>query len=847
MADDFNEDSLLELYLYESSSLLDSLDVILLGAESDGSLTSDHVNEIFRIMHTIKGSSAMMAYNGISEVAHKTEDLFAIIRNTGLNMAFFNELFDVVLAVSDFLKTEVGKVQEGQTLETEVGALVSVVLALTDKMRDDAPEEAPPDLGRVLGAPPTPPAPAPVSQPEPASVSQPEPVSVSQPEPISVAQPEPIYLPEEEPAPDTPEAPEGGKMLGEEPAFDELAADISKITARVSAEPSAPGGQETFFLHVHFNEGSKMENIRAFMLVNKLAEKGTVNRTIPPNPESNQDAASIIAENGFYVSYTTSLLRDQIEALVKGTLSVEAVAFVRRLPGGADAEETAAAPPKPEPRPQPITETQAPPESSEPAFVFDTEPQQPEAAEAAPARPVFVDVTQPAPPPQTGAQTPEPAAPPEPQAPPLQPPGPPVQPALPADEPPRIAQPAAAADAKAPSPTAGGGPASQNIISVELKKLDTLLDLVGEIVINESIVTENPDLEDLELPNFRKAARQLDKLTNELQDTVMSIRMLPVSMVFQRMRRIVRDMCKSLGKEANLILVGETTEVDKTILDALSDPLMHLVRNAMDHAIETPQERVASGKAPEGHIILSAQNSGGDIIISVSDDGKGLDKNVILEKARKSGLLRKPENEYTDKEIFNLLMAPGFSTKTDVSQYSGRGVGMDVVKSNIEKIGGTVIIESKKGLGTNIILKIPLTLAIISCIEIAIGKDIYAIPINIIRESFKSNAGQLITDPTGGEMIMLRGQAYPIVRLYDLFGRDDAVTDIEDGILVLVDTGDRAACLLADSLIGKFQVVVKPLPTYLNRFNVKRSGISGCTIMGNGNISLIVNVQEMVE
>ena len=389
--------------------------------------------------------------------------------------------------------------------------------------------------------------------------------------------------------------------------------------------------------------------------------------------------------------------------------------------------------------------------------------------------------------------------------------------------------------------------ASQNIISVELKKLDALLDLVGEIVINESIVTENPDLAGLELANFRKASRQLDKLTGELQDTVMDIRMLPISVVFQRMRRIVRDMGKSLGKEVNLMLVGDTTEVDKTILDALSDPIMHLVRNAMDHAIETPTERANAGKSPTGHLILSAQNSGGDIIISVSDDGKGLDKTQILNRARANCLLRKPENEYSDKEIFNLLMTPGFSTSEQVSEYSGRGVGLDVVKSNIEKVGGSIIIESKKGLGTNIILKIPLTLAIISCIEIAIGKDIYSIPINNIRESFKSTAGQLITDPLGGEMIMLRGKAWPIVRLYDLFGVPGAVTDIADGILVLVDAGDHSVCLLADSLVGKFQVVVKPLPLYLSRFNKKRSGISGCTIMGNGNISLIVNVQEIVE
>jgi two-component system chemotaxis sensor kinase CheA len=327
----------------------------------------------------------------------------------------------------------------------------------------------------------------------------------------------------------------------------------------------------------------------------------------------------------------------------------------------------------------------------------------------------------------------------------------------------------------------------------------------------------------------------------------MSIRMLPVSMVFQRMRRIVRDMSKSLAKEADLILVGETTEVDKTILDALSDPIMHLVRNAMDHAIEMPEERRAAGKNPLGHIVLSAQNSGGDVIISVSDDGKGLDRNVILAKARANGMLRKPENDYTDKEIFNLLMAPGFSTKESVSEYSGRGVGMDVVKSNIERIGGSVIIESKLGHGTNIIMKIPLTLAIISCIEIEIGGDIYSIPINNIRESFKANVGQVITDPVGNEMIMLRGEAYPIVRLYDLFGKKDAVTDIQDGILVLVDAGDHSGCLLADNIIGKFQVVVKPLPTFLSRFGIKRSGISGCTIMGNGNISLIVNVQDLVE
>ncbi|MDR0357422.1 MAG: chemotaxis protein CheA, partial [Clostridiales Family XIII bacterium] len=239
----------------------------------------------------------------------------------------------------------------------------------------------------------------------------------------------------------------------------------------------------------------------------------------------------------------------------------------------------------------------------------------------------------------------------------------------------------------------------------------------------------------------------MNKLTKELQDSVMSVRMVPVSSTFRRMRRVVRDMGKRLGKDAELVLIGENTEVDKTILDALNDPIMHLVRNAMDHAIETGEEREAAGKSVSGHIVLSARNMGGDIIISVSDDGCGLNAQEILAAADEKKLLKKPHAEYTEKEIFNLLMMPGFSTKENVTEFSGRGVGMDVVKSNIEKIGGTVIIESARGVGTNILLKIPLTLAIISCMEIKLGADIYSIPITSIRESFKSSAGQFICDP----------------------------------------------------------------------------------------------------
>jgi two-component system chemotaxis sensor kinase CheA len=326
----------------------------------------------------------------------------------------------------------------------------------------------------------------------------------------------------------------------------------------------------------------------------------------------------------------------------------------------------------------------------------------------------------------------------------------------------------------------------------------------------------------------------------------MSVRMVPIQSVFQRMRRGLRDMSKRLGKNVELVILGETTEVDKTILDAIGDPIMHLVRNAVDHAIELPEERAAAGKHQTGHVTLSAQNVGSDVIISVSDDGRGLDKDNILDKAERKGLLKKPVSEYTDREIHNLLMAPGFSTKEDITEYSGRGVGLDVVKMNIERIGGTVIIESVKGVGTNILMKIPLTLAIIDCMELRVGKEIFAIPINNIKESFKASVGQFVVDPTGNEMIILRGVVYPIVRLYERLGIERAIKDLDEGILILADATDREGCILVDELIGKFQVVVKGLPQYLNGFGIKSKGISGCTIMGNGDVSLILDVQELL-
>jgi len=317
--------------------------------------------------------------------------------------------------------------------------------------------------------------------------------------------------------------------------------------------------------------------------------------------------------------------------------------------------------------------------------------------------------------------------------------------------------------------------------------------------------------------------------------------MVPLSVTFNKMHRIVRDMCKRLDKDVHLEIIGEETEVDKNIIEHISDPLMHLVRNSIDHGIEQPQERLALGKPRTGTITLEAINTGSDVQIIVRDDGKGLNKEQILKKARENNLLFKNEEDMSDKEIFNLILLPGFSTKENVTEFSGRGVGMDVVRKNIEKVGGTLFVDSTEGRGTVITLKIPLTLAIIDGMNIKVGRSRYTIPINSIKESFRPKEGDIITDPDGNEMIMVRGQCYLIRRLHKLFMVQTDITKFTDGIILMLDQDEKTVCVFADELLGQQQVVVKALPQYIRNFNKVR-GLAGCTLLGDGSISLILDI-----
>ena len=704
-------ESMIDMYIFETNTLLEQLDEILLKTEEAQTFTDEDINEIFRIMHTVKGSSAMMGFDELQLLAHKGEELFFIIREKPGQLDDVSFIYDLVFRMSDLFKAEVELIQgeaeyEATDFSDTLKDLEKGAAMLTDSAH--APVDA--EVGTY------------------ADVEK------------------------------------------------EKAADCS--------------GEGVMTVRIYFQEGCKMENLRSFMLLNKIREEADVKNFHPADLEGDPTASDTIIEEGFTVTFKSEHDdNSSILKLIENAINVESYEVISSggASGGSDAPAVAApADDEMVTSPAPVSEVQAP------------------------------AVVESAPPPA------------------------------------KIAAPEAA---PAPAtPTANTNQAAalntgkQSIISVNLAKLDQLHDIVGEIITTESMVISNPELEGLKLESFLKSARELKKLTDELQDTVMSIRMVPLAGPFQKMNRIVRDMKVKLGKDAELKIMGEDTEVDKTIVDSLNDPLMHLVRNCMDHGIETNvEDRLEKGKPAKATVTLNAVSSSGEVIITISDDGKGIDCEKVIRKAEANGLLFKPPSEYTEREIQNMILLPGFSTNDVVTEFSGRGVGMDVVRDNIEKCGGTLTVESKQGFGTTFIIKIPLTLAIIQGMEVKVDDTVFAIPISAIRQSFKVQTSEIIKDTQRGEMIMIRGECYPIMRLHEKFAIPSEITEFEDGILLLVETDGKSVCLFADRLIGEQQVVVKPFPPYLSRYNIKGAGLSGCTIMGDGSISLIIDVPNLIE
>ena len=680
---DSTMEGMLDTYLLETESLLDKLDEMLIADEKVGDFSTDDVNEIFRIMHTIKGSSAMMEFTPISNIAHHIEDMFFFIRDKGidsLNAEQKSELFDLMFRSEDYLRSGLEKVKAGEALDSNVDAFAGEINHFLAKISGKGGEENKEDRSNIPNC----------------------------------------MLPVERVLPDDPTAKK--------------------------------------FIHVLLDQGIGMENLRAFMIVNAIKEFDLDFRYYPADMDSNPETAQSIVDSGFFLAFDNDEILDKGEKVLREQSHILSYEIVeakkeeeKKEEGNKSAEHSAKQPSEKE---------------------------------------------------NSAAQ--------------------------------QAAQQKSAA------------PVKQSLISVNLQKLDSLNDLVGEIVITESMVTSSPVLRMLpqeSLDNFMKSARQLRKLTDDLQDIAMSLRMVSISGVFQKMNRIVRDMKQKLGKDVKLTIIGEDTEVDKTIVDSIQDPLMHIVRNSMDHGIEeTKEERIAAGKDAQGELTLSAFHTSSEVIITVADDGYGMDPEKLLDKAEEKGILYKPRSEYSKKEALGLIMLPGFSTNQNVTEFSGRGVGMDVVKKNLESVGGTISISSELGKGSTFTMKIPLTLAIMDGMKVNVGDSIFTIPIVNIRQSFKIDDAEVVFDENGNEMVKRMEVFYPIVRLNNFYGIEGKYTDLADGVLIWVEANDKSCCLFVDDLIGEQQVVVKPLPAYFNAFDLKASGINGCSILGDGNICIILDV-----
>ncbi|AQQ29598.1 chemotaxis protein CheA [Burkholderia cenocepacia] len=405
------------------------------------------------------------------------------------------------------------------------------------------------------------------------------------------------------------------------------------------------------------------------------------------------------------------------------------------------------------------------------------------------------------------------------------------------------ATPAAAAhhdDKRARPAAAAAAGAEGSSIRVGVEKVDQLINLVGELVITQAMLAETATAFDPALHDrLFNGMAQLERNARDLQEAVMSIRMMPMDYVFSRFPRLVRDLAGKLGKQVELVTFGQATELDKSLIERIIDPLTHLVRNSLDHGIETVDKRVAAGKDAVGQLVLSAAHHGGNIVIEVSDDGAGLNRERILAKAAKQGM--QISENISDDEVWQLIFAPGFSTAETVTDVSGRGVGMDVVKRNIQSMGGHVEISSQAGRGTTTRIVLPLTLAILDGMSVKVGSEIFILPLNFVMESLQPSNDDIYTVGNGERVVRVRGEYLPLVALHEVFSVEDARTDPTQGIVTIMETEGRRFAMLIDELVGQQQVVVKNLETNYRKVH----GISAATILGDGSVALIVDVAAL--
>lgn len=722
MAEEFNTEGMLDMYLFENTQLLERLQEIVLEQKDEECFDEDSINEIFRTMHTIKGSSGVMMFDEITKVSHKLEDVFYYLRESHPQNVPHLELVEHVLEVADFITGEMDKIQNGGTADGDASKIIASVDDFLNSLKGDKKER--------------------------------------------------------------------DKVIKE---------NVHVEPTQFYIAPMATSASHFYRIYLTYNPGIQYANVHAYKIVYSLKEIAEDLLYDPEDIISDESSADEILENGFKILLQTQSSLEDLQGMIQEGYDLKKVEIYEctaqeyqkgfatvgseiRIDLESSVEEIEAK----------AAETGA----------------AGQAAEAAPEKP---------------------------------------------KEPERIAPGDFVIQSKEPGksiklakdkPKKGEKAA---FISVDVTKMDMLMDLIGELVIAESVVLQNQDLKvpGLKLDNFNKAAGQMTKISTDLQNVIMSMRMVPLTNTFQKMNRIVFDVSRKLGKDVEFEMMGENTEVDKNIIEHISDPLMHLVRNSVDHGIESKEERLAAGKTGKGKVTLAAKTESGKVWISVQDNGTGLDREKILAKARKQNLLDpyKPDSAYTDKEVYQFITLPGFSTNEQVTEYSGRGVGMDVVVSNLQSIGGSLEIESTPGEGSVMNMKIPLTLAIIDGIVMVVGHTSFVIETGVVKEFVGIRERTLQRDPDGQEFVMIRGECFPVLRLGDFYHLPDYQPDLREGMLVIIEVDKEQICLLVDRLVGKQEIVVKPIPDYIK----KVQGLSGCTQLGDGSIALILDPAGMLE
>lgn len=716
MAEEFNTQGMLDIYLFENRQLLEKLQEIVLEQKDEECFDEESINEIFRTMHTIKGSSGVMMFDEITKLSHKLEDVFYYLRESKPQNVPHMELVEYVLKVSDFINAEMDKIQDGEAADGVAGELVD-------------------DIDRFL-------------------------TSIKN---------------------------------GDGEKEKDIKENVHEEPQQFYIAPMATSASRFFKIYVTFNPDVPLANVHAYKIVYSMKEIAEDLLHYPEDIISDESSADEILENGFKILLQAQCSEQDLRGIIQEGYDIKKVEIyecnAKEFQQGFDSFGT---------------EIRIDLESS----VEEIEARE-KAAEAAKMQ-------------EEAAKE-------------------------------KIAPGDFVIESKEPGKgkkLAKDKPKKQDkaaFISVDVQKMDMLMDLIGELVISESVVLQNSDLKvpGLKLDNFNKAAVQMTKISTDLQNVIMSMRMVPLSNTFQKMNRIVFDVSRKLGKDIEFEMSGEYTEVDKNIIEHISDPLMHLVRNAVDHGIETEEERIAQGKTEKGKVTLWAKTESGKVWIGVQDNGKGLDREKILAKARKQGLLdnNKEDSDYSDKEIYQFITLPGFSTNEKVTEYSGRGVGMDVVVSNLQSIGGSLEIESTPGQGSLMLLKIPLTLAIIDGIIMGVGKSYFVLETSAVKEFVSIRENRLIQQPNGREFVMIRGEGYPVLRIGEWYKLHDYKADVEEGMLVLVEAEKKTICLFVDRLIGNQEIVVKPIPDYIK----KVKGLTGCTQLGDGSIALILDVAGLVE